>query len=123
MGDYRDVVFATLGYMTPQEAMDACAGFPAVELEYPFGPETAVYKVVGRMFAAINDHQVTLKADPEDARALVSTFPDVIPGYHMNKKHWISVDLPSRTAPLAELIRDSYELVVAGLPRAKRPKP
>ena len=101
--------------------MQACAGFPAVVLEYPFGPETAVFKVVGKMFAALNDSMVTVKADPEDARALVETFAEVTPGYHMNKKHWISVALPSRTAPLAELIRDSYDLVVAGLPRDRRP--
>ena len=109
--------------MTIDEAMDACAAFPATELGYPFGPETAVFKVVGKVFALINETQLTLKADPEDARALVETFAEVIPGYHMNKKHWITVTLPSQTAPVDELIRDSYDLVVAGLPRAARPTP
>ena len=104
-------------------AMDACAAFPAVQLSYPFGEETAVYKVVGKMFAAINDRQLTLKSDPEDARALVSEFDEVIPGYHMNKKHWISVALPARVAPADELIAASYDLVVLTLPRAKRPQP
>lgn len=107
--------------------MDACAAFPAVELSYPFGEETPVFKVVGRVFALLNAEEgpgmLTLKADPEDARALVATFADVIPGYHMNKKHWISVHLPSADVPVAELIADSYDLVVAGLPRARRPKP
>src|SRR3954469_22616458 len=93
--------------MTGDEAMDACAAFPAVVLEYPFGPETAVFKVVGKMFAALNESMVTLKADPEDARALVQAFTEMSPGYHMNKKHWISVALPSGSAPLEELIRDS----------------
>ena len=106
--------------------MDACAAFPAVELGYPFGEEVAVFKVVGKVFALIGAQAgqpiATLKADPEDARALVATFPEVTPGYHMNKKHWVSVDLPSAGAPLDELIRDSYELVVATLPRDKRPK-
>jgi predicted DNA-binding protein (MmcQ/YjbR family) len=109
--------------MTLDEAMDACAAFPATELSYPFGPETAVFKVVGKMFAAMSERMVTLKADPEDARALVETFDDVIPGYHMTKKHWISVMLPAGDAPVDDLIRDSYDLVVAGLPRAQRPKP
>jgi len=113
--------------MTPEEAMDVCAALPAVELSYPFGEEVAVYKVVGKMFAAMMGEgkhpRLTLKADPEDARALVQTFTEVTPGYHMNKKHWISVTLPSRDAPVADLIRDSYDLVVAGLPRAKRPTP
>ena len=109
------------------DAADSCAAFPAVELIYPFGPDTQVYKVVGRMFAAMNAHgehpRITLKSDPEDAKALVSEFVDIAPGYHMNKKHWISVDLPTGNAPLGELIRASYELVVAGLPKAERPKP
>lgn len=106
--------------------MDACKAFPAVELTYPFGEEVAVFKVVGKMFAALSPEgraRITLKADPEDAKALVSTFAEVTPGYHMNKKHWVSVDLPSTEAPTLELIRDSYDLVVATLPRAKRPKP
>lgn len=107
--------------MTLDEVMDACAGLPAVELTYPFSPETPVFKVVGRMFAALGGASITLKADPEDARALVETFPEVIPGYHMNKKHWITVAIPSQRAPLEELIRDSYDLVVAKLPRSERP--
>lgn len=108
------------------EAMDACAGHPATELGYPFGEDVHVYKVVGKVFAIIGGvggrPRITLKADPEDARALVATFPEVTPGYHMNKKHWVSVDLPSVGAPLADLIRDSYDLVVATLPRDQRPK-
>jgi len=108
------------------EAMDACAGHPATELDYPFGEDTPVFKVVGKVFAILGETggraRITLKADPEDARALVATFPEVTPGYHMNKKHWVSVDLPSVGAPLADLIRDSYELVVATLPRDQRPK-
>ena len=112
---------------TTKQAMDACAAFPAVELSYPFDDETPVFKVVGKVFAILNAEQgpgeITLKADPEDARALVETFTDIRPGYHMNKKHWISVALPTSKAPAADLIRDSYDLVVAGLPRAKRPGP
>ena len=111
--------------MDAEHVMDACAAFPAVELSYPFGHEVAVYKVVGKMFAAVTvegEHpRLTLKCDPEDARALVETFPDVAPGYRMNKKHWISVTLPSSHAPVDELIAGSYDLVVAGLPRAQRP--
>ena len=112
--------------MNFDEAMDACAGHPATELGYPFGEGVHVYKVVGKVFAILGDEaghaRITLKPDPEDARALVATFAEVTPGYHMNKKHWVSVDLPSGNAPLAELIRDSYELVVATLPRDKRPQ-
>lgn len=108
------------------EAMDVCAAFPVAELSYPFGEEIPVYKAVGKVFAVFSTggHPfVTLKSDPEDARALVQQYPEIRPGYHMNKKHWVSVDLPSTDAPLHELIAASYELVVAGLPRASRPLP
>lgn len=107
--------------MTFDEAIDACAAHPAVELDYPFGSGTPVFKVVGKVFAIVGIAGITLKADPEDARALVATFPEVTPGYHMNKRHWVSVGLPSGQVPLAELIRESYDLVVASLPRDKRP--
>jgi predicted DNA-binding protein (MmcQ/YjbR family) len=111
--------------MTLDDVMDTCAAFPAVELGYPFGEGVAVFKVVGKVFALVGAEKghpiATLKADPEDARALVSTYAEVTPGYHMNKKHWISVQLPAQKAPLAELIRDSYDLVVATLPRDQRP--
>lgn len=113
--------------MTTEDAMDLCAGHPAVELSYPFGDDTPVFKVVGKIFAILSAEAgpggLTLKCDPEDARAVVETFPEVIPGYHMNKKHWITVNLPARSAPVEELIQGSYDLVVAGLPRAKRPTP
>ena len=107
--------------------MDACAAHPAVELSYPFGQDTPVFKVVGKVFAILSGEvgpgSITLKSDPEDARALVDTYPEVTPGYHMNKKHWITLALPAEAAPAEELIQASYDLVVAGLPRAQRPKP
>ena len=110
-----------------QDALDACASFPAVTLGYPFGPETAVFKVVDKVFAImpidVDRPRLTLKSDPEDAIALVAEFAEITPGYHMNKKHWISVALPATGVPVAELIRASYDLVVDGLPRAKRPRP
>jgi predicted DNA-binding protein (MmcQ/YjbR family) len=110
-----------------EAAMDSCAAHPAVELSYPFGDDTPVFKVVGKVFAILNAEagpgQITLKCDPEDARALVERFPEVTPGYHMNKKHWITVALPAAEAPVDELIQGSYDLVVAQLPRAQRPKP
>lgn len=111
---------------SPQDALDVCESFPAVTHEYPFGPETAVFKVVGKVFALmpidVEHPRLTLKSDPEDAIALVSEFDGVTPGYHMNKKHWISVTLPTEHVPVGDLIRASYDLVVDGLPRAKRPR-
>lgn len=64
-----------------------------------------------------------MTGDREDARASVDTFANISPGYHMHNRHWISVTLPTSKAPLPQIISESYDLVVAGLPRAKRPKP
>lgn len=110
-----------------EDAMNACAAHPAVELSYPFGEDTPVFKVAGKIFAALSDEvgagRITLKCDPEDARALVEMYPEVTPGYHMNKRHWITLALPAHDAPAEQLIQASYDLVVAGLPRAQRPTP
>ncbi|MGV8883598.1 MAG: MmcQ/YjbR family DNA-binding protein [Rhodoglobus sp.] len=117
----------TAAEFSPHDALDACAAFPAVTLEYPFGPETAVFKVVEKVFAVmpidVDRPRLTLKSDPEDAVALVAEFSEITPGYHMNKKHWISIELPATGVPVTELIRASYDLVIDGLPRAKRPRP
>ncbi len=94
--------------------------------EYPFGPEARVYKVMGKMFALVAESKapgrVTLKAVPADAAALESMFSAVHPGYHMNKKHWITVDLESDAS--LELIDDwsraSYDLVVSALRKVDR---
>ena len=99
----------------------------AVE-DFPFDRTTLVVKVAGRMFAAlgINDDplRVNLKCDPVKAESLRQQYAAVLPGYHMNKRHWNTVVLDD-SVPLAELqamIDESYQLVVAGLPKAKRPK-
>ncbi len=99
---------------------------PGAELQHPFGPEWDVYKIRGKVFmlltAVTGEPIITLKADPEDARALCENYRNITPGYHMNKKHWITV----RPGPLdeglvEELVTDSYLLVVQKLPRAIRP--
>ena len=92
--------------------------------EYPFGPQAAVFKVGGKMFALVPTDQesVTVKADPEDALALRSQFEAVQPGYHMNKRHWITIDLgpDGQQVPVQDLIEDSYDLVVASLSKKAR---
>ncbi|WP_440708647.1 MmcQ/YjbR family DNA-binding protein [Herbiconiux sp. YIM B11900] len=109
------------------EALEVCAGLPATTEERPFGPETSVFKVVGKVFALTDLESepatLTLKAAPPHAEALVREHPWIIPGYHMNKKHWVTLTLGpgSDAALVADLIVNSYDLVVAGLPRAKRP--
>ena len=113
--------------MTPEELRGLCLSFNAAVEDFPFSPEISVFKVLGKMFAlsGLDNRPLTvnLKCDPEDAIRLRTDHPGlIIPGYHMNKRHWNTVtvdgDLPDRL--VRELIEDSYDLVVAGLPRAER---
>ncbi|MFI2349527.1 MmcQ/YjbR family DNA-binding protein [Streptomyces sp. NPDC019443] len=111
--------------MTPQELRAFCLEFNAAVEEFPFGPETSVFKVLGKLFAlsALDAEplRVNLKCEPEIAVQLRADHPAVVPGYHMNKRHWNTVtvgELPDRM--VRELVEDSYDLVVAGLPRAER---
>jgi predicted DNA-binding protein (MmcQ/YjbR family) len=93
--------------------------------ELPFDDVTLVYKVAGKMFALVpsdTGDSVTLKCDPETALERRAEYESVQGAYHMNKKHWISVALDG-VVPRAEVFRwvdDSYNLVVAALPKAKR---
>ncbi len=96
--------------------------------ETPFGPEALVYKVLGKMFALIaweeDPLRISLKCDPDFALALRAQYPAVIPGYHMNKKHWNTVILDGSIPEegILEMIDDSYDLVVKGLAKADREK-
>ncbi len=110
-----------------QRVLDLCHACAGAGLDYPFGEDTAVFKVGGKMFALValgeQPGSVTLKCDPEEAVALRAQYDCVTPGYYMNKKHWVTVDLagPLPAGELADLVRGSYELVVAALPARLRP--
>ncbi|TXS55089.1 MmcQ/YjbR family DNA-binding protein [Streptomyces sp. t39] len=111
--------------MRARELRALCLEFNAAVEEFPFGPETSVFKVLGKMFAlsALDGTPLTvnLKCDPDNAVRLRAEHPAIAPGWHMNKRHWNTVtvgDLPDRM--VRELVEDSYDLVVAGLPRAER---
>jgi len=100
---------------------------PASTLEFPFGPDFDVFKVRGKMFmfhAVVDgERQVILKALPSDSMSLRDAHADITPGYHMNKRHWISLH-PGGTLTadmVFELVTESYRLVVSGLPRAQQP--
>src|SRR5687768_12377120 len=93
----------------------------AVE-DYPFGPEAAVFKVRNKMFGLLMQQNgkasINLKCNPDEALALRDIFPAVTPGYHMNKKHWNTVQLDDSVpdGELERMIDNSYALVVKGLP-------
>ncbi|MFD3555453.1 MmcQ/YjbR family DNA-binding protein [Streptomyces goshikiensis] len=111
--------------MTPEQLRAFCLGFNEAVEEFPFTPQTSVFKVLGKVFALsaleAEPLKVNLKCEPELAVRLREEHAAIVPGYHMNKRHWNTVtvsELPD--ALVRELVEDSYDLVVAGLPRAER---
>ncbi|MBO9591298.1 MAG: MmcQ/YjbR family DNA-binding protein [Niabella sp.] len=103
--------------MNIEALREYCLQQPSVEEGFPFGPETLVFKVNGKIFLLTgldNDPlQFNVKCDPEKAEALREQYACVLPGYHMNKKHWntIIVDGSVSSRLLKEWITDSYNLV------------
>jgi predicted DNA-binding protein (MmcQ/YjbR family) len=99
---------------------------PAASEERPFGPETLVFKVGGKMFALAgwteSPLRITLKCEPLQAEALRASFPAIQPGYYMNKAHWNTITLDGSVPDslVEEMINASYALVVKALPKAKR---
>ncbi|OEU51135.1 MAG: hypothetical protein BA866_06100 [Desulfobulbaceae bacterium S5133MH15] len=104
------------------------ANFRGSENSYPFGPEALVYKVMGKMFALVSQNEeiprVTLKCILEDGAFLVGQFESVIPGYYMNKKHWITISLTGELSKemLIDIANNSYKLVVSKLTRKDKEK-
>lgn len=102
--------------------------FPMTTEEFPFGPDAAVYKVAGKLFAILlpdeNPPRMNLKCDPERAVLLREEHEAMLPGYHMNKKHWNTLILNGslREEFIEELVRDSFDLVVAGHAKKIRDK-
>jgi predicted DNA-binding protein (MmcQ/YjbR family) len=103
--------------MTAEELRDLCLGFTGAEETFPFNPETSVFKVGGKMFAlsqlGADSLRVSLKCDPQLAEALREAHPAVIPGYHLNKKHWNTVIVDGSLADetIRDMVEDSYDLV------------
>jgi len=93
---------------------------------YPFYPDVPVFKVVNKIFALgfeqNNNWHLNLKTTPDDGALLCSLFTAIRPGYHMNKRHWISVNLASDLPAweIERLINTSYDLVVAGFSKKER---
>ena len=103
-----------------------CLAKAAVTEETPFGPDNLVFKVAGKMFALLALDEVpaacNLKCDPDRALELRDRYEQVRPGYHMNKKHWNTVELGTGLpdAEVRKMIDHSYELVVGSLPKKQR---
>lgn len=108
--------------MNIEDFRQYCLSKKAVTEEFPFGPDILVYKVAGKMFALTDVEifeSINLKCDPELAVELREKYNTVLPGYHMNKKHWNTVvmdnSLPDKL--VKGWIDHSYQIVVDGLPK------
>ncbi|MFL5861732.1 MAG: MmcQ/YjbR family DNA-binding protein, partial [Solirubrobacteraceae bacterium] len=105
---------------------DVCLTFRGSEETFPFGFETSVFKVAGKVFAlsrlAAEPLSVSVKCDPLLAQQLRAAHGAITPGYHLNKRHWNTILLDG-TLPeqmVCDMIEDSYDLVVSGLSRARQ---
>ncbi|MET7518623.1 MmcQ/YjbR family DNA-binding protein [Streptomyces sp. NPDC005480] len=108
-------------------AADCTEELPGAQLEHPFGDDWEVFKVRGKVFMLMTEVPgrpvVILKADPGEVLALREQYSHITPGYHMNKRHWITLEGGEGVDKelVRELVTDSYRLVVARLPKAERP--
>ncbi len=112
--------------MTKEKLEEYLSKFKGAEGSHPFGPDALVFKVMGKMFALVSQNEeiprVTLKCIPSDGEVLVGQFESVVPGYYMNKKHWITISLSGELPEgmITDLAGKSYGLVVSMLTGVKR---
>ncbi|MEQ3722622.1 MmcQ/YjbR family DNA-binding protein [Alcanivorax sp.] len=101
-------------------------GKPEAREDFPFGPDVAVMKVRDKMFATLGreggEGRMNLKCDPDQALALRDIFAAVLPGYHMNKKHWNTIKLDGSIpeGEIQRMIDHSFALVINGLSKKVR---
>jgi predicted DNA-binding protein (MmcQ/YjbR family) len=118
-----------VGFVTPADLKDFCLSLEQAIETFPFDEETSVFKTSGnnKVFAltalASTPLTVALKVDPEDSVALRAEFPQITPGYHLNKKHWITILIDGAVPDdlIEDLLRGSHDLVRPKRP--PRPKP
>lgn len=108
-----------------EQLRDYCLAKPFVEEDFPFGGDTLVFKIGGKIFLLAgldNFDSFNVKCDPEKAIELREMFQGIIPGYHMNKKHWNTIQLNSdvNDQDMFQMIDHSYELVFNSLPKKIR---
>ncbi|HRD54132.1 MAG TPA: MmcQ/YjbR family DNA-binding protein [Flavobacteriales bacterium] len=111
--------------MTIDELQAHCAAKPGVSWDTPFGPDVLVFRVAGKIFAlAPLDvfETINLKCDPERAIDLRERYEGIVPGFHMNKQHWNTVDMTGSVPRklVLELIDHSYELVLGSLSKKEQ---
>ncbi len=111
--------------MNIEELRDYCISKPAVTESFPFDESTLVFKVAGKIFLLtdlVNAFSMNIKNTPEKVIELREQHPSVLPGYHMNKMHWVTVMIDGTIpdALLKQWINESYNLIVAGFARKEK---
>lgn len=112
--------------MTSDQLNQFLLSKPEAWRDYPFGPDAAVYKIKKKMFALLTNHagglRLNLKCEPSEAMVLRDLFGSVTPGYHMNKAHWNSVQIPGDVPEheVERMIDHSYGLVVKKLTKVEK---
>lgn len=112
--------------MTGDELRDLCLSFGGSEETFPFGFETSVFKVAGKVFALSRLREpplrVSLKCEPQLAEQLRAAHPAITGAWHLNKQHWNGVLIDGSLADgmIADMVEDSYDLVVSKLPQARQ---
>lgn len=112
--------------MTSEQLRDTCLSFIGSEETFPFGFETSVFKVSGKIFAlsALKSDplKVSLKCEPALAEELRKLHPAIVPGYHLAKAHWNTVTLDGSLDDemIRDMLEDSYDLIVSSLPKKRQ---
>jgi predicted DNA-binding protein (MmcQ/YjbR family) len=103
--------------VTREELREWCLSMPGAIEDFPFSPGVSVFKVAGKMFALVPPEgrllTVSVKCDPDLATQLRTSYDAIAPGYHLNKRHWLTVTLngDAGDAMVRDLVEDSYDLV------------
>jgi len=111
--------------MNIEELRDYCIAKAAVTESFPFDESTLVFKVAGKMFLLtdlVDAFSMNIKNTPEKVIGLKEQYPSVLPGYHMNKIHWVTVMIDGTITDnlLKQWIDESYDLIVAGFSRKEK---
>jgi predicted DNA-binding protein (MmcQ/YjbR family) len=112
--------------MKPSALRDLCLNLHGSEETFPFGFETSVFKVAGKIFALsrleADPLSISLKCEPLLAQQLRAAHVCITPGYHLNKRHWntVVIDGSLTEQMLADMVEDSYDLVVSKLSQARQ---
>ena len=112
--------------MNPKQLRALCLSFRGSQETFPFGPKTSVFKVAEKIFAlsalGAEPLTVSVKCEPPLAEQLRAQHPAITAGYHLNKRHWNTITLDGSLADgmVAEMIEDSYDLVVSKLSAGRR---